>query len=117
MPSHYGPEAQGLYAAVVTLAVISWCYPWSFGRWWAWVAAHLPLLVFAMTVQYVLRTTPSGDDIRVDVVLLLPVLGGTALAYLVRLRRMCRLLEDRLDRPRDPGPRKSPARPGGRAGL
>jgi Ca2+/Na+ antiporter len=79
------------------LAILFWCmiglsvaiiiYPWRFNSRVSRVLAHLPIVLLVAFIAYE-SLMPPEMDIRVDLLLLLPVFGMVAICYLVKLALM-----------------------------
>ena len=69
---------------MLVVAVSVFAYPWSMHSRLSRLAAHLPLLFAALWLSYEWMM-PAGMNIRVDLLVLLPLAGLVAICYLARL--------------------------------
>ena len=76
-----------LFVATLFTGVLSLVYPRRFTTWPSWIGIHLPLAVVFLFREYLTATFVPGDAIRLDVVLLFPIVCLSLVAYIARLIR------------------------------
>jgi hypothetical protein len=82
-----------LFVATLFTGVLSLYYPPRLTSWPSWIGVHLPLAVLFLLRAYLSATFAPGDAIRVDIALLLPVVGLSLAFYVARLSRLSRAVQ------------------------
>jgi hypothetical protein len=82
-----------LFLATLLTGVLSLVYPRRFTTWPPWILIHLPLAVVFLFRAYLGATFIPGDAIRLDVVLLFPVVCLSLAVYVRRLLKVTRDLQ------------------------
>ena len=79
-----------LFIATLLTGVLSLVYPRRFTTWPSWIGIHLPLAAVFLFRAYLAATFIPGDAIRLDVVLLFPIVCLSLAVYVSRLLKVTR---------------------------
>jgi hypothetical protein len=82
-----------LFVATLFTGVLSLYYPRRLTTWPSWIVIHLPLVVVVLFRMYLSATFVLGDAIRLDVVLLFPIVCLSLGTYIARLMKAAREMQ------------------------
>lgn len=87
----------GLALCIVTVALVSLVFPWTFSTRCSRQLVHLPLSLFLLYPAYESTMSPE-TNIRIDLLFLQPLIGLVGLCYAVKLILLLILLSRTMDK-------------------